>query len=385
MIDFDAATALANDDRTAFGLFHPEEATLEYRAMDLPNASRPDPLTVNQLTQPIDEYRAILRAVSDEVAEPLAEVENGIRRALETDDEILRPMLEHVAELGGKRLRPIMLLLSAKACGGVTDEAIRLAVAVELVHTATLVHDDILDEADYRRHRPALHRVFDRQASLLVGDWLFTEAYRLCNESTSTLPGRWLAQAAKDVCLGEIRQSKLAGDWTISLDDYLQIIGMKTGSLCAISCRLGAWAGGADDSTIGTLHDFGWKVGQAFQIHDDYLDYFGQATKLGKPLGNDLRDGKLTLPLVFFIQRASLADVEKLKVLTKERTAESLLACRKLMRVYGVDAATQRSAEALSQSAIHDFAPIYSSDPAAPNPSLELLEKLALTAVRRAA
>ncbi len=163
------------------------------------------------------------------------------------------------------------------------------------------MHDDILDNADHRRHRPTLHRTFDAQSSLLVGDWLFTQAYHLANQTSSTIPGLWLARAAKSVCEGEIRQSLSAGDLSIR-PQYLDTLAKKTGSLCAVACELGAWSAGAEATTCEVFHQFGLRLGQAFQVHDDYLDYWGDPAKLGKPIGQDFESGKATLPLIRWLE-----------------------------------------------------------------------------------
>jgi octaprenyl-diphosphate synthase len=250
----------------------------------------------------MEDYAYLLSLIIDDIAGPLGEVEALLRDQLSTEDSVLQPLLNHVLTLGGKRLRPMLTLLAAKASGGITRNAIRLAVAVELVHTATLVHDDILDNADHRRHRPSLHRAFDAQSSLLVGDWLFTQAYYLANQTSSTVPGLWLAQAAKAVCEGEIRQTLTAGDLSITTEQYLVMLAKKTGSLCAVACELGAWSAGAATTTCEAFNLFGLKLGQAFQVHDDYLDYWGDSSKLGKPIGQDFAAGKATLPLIRWLE-----------------------------------------------------------------------------------
>lgn len=262
--------------------------------------------------RPDREYAHVLKSIAGDLREPLERVETLLREQLFTDDDFLRPMLEHVIELSGKRLRPILAILSANALSGWNENTIRLAVAVELVHTATLIHDDILDGSESRRHRLTLHRAFDPQSSLLVGDWLFTQAYHLANQTGSTVPGTWLAAAAKKVCEGEIRQTMMAGDLSLSVDDYLEILGKKTGSLCAVSCSLGAWSANANLAQVERLEEFGWKLGQAFQVHDDYLDYWGDPQKMGKPVGRDFIAGKCTLPLIRLLAACNADDRQPL-------------------------------------------------------------------------
>ncbi len=179
------------------------------------------------------DYKAELEQALHLIANPLALCESVIADSLISNTPTVRPMLDHVKSLGGKRLRPALLLLSAQAFGEVTEEAIRLGAVVELVHTATLVHDDVLDHASVRRHRTTLHCKWDVPSAILVGDWLFTQAYNLANQGESTLPGRWIAWAAKSVCEGEIAQGMTAGNATVSQEEYLKMLAGKTGALCA--------------------------------------------------------------------------------------------------------------------------------------------------------
>nr|MCU0708600.1 polyprenyl synthetase family protein [Pirellula sp.] len=153
-----------------------------------------------------DAYRYAFQHAIACIASGMERVEDKIRTELQSQDPLVSEMLQYVAGLGGKRLRPALALLSARWLGKVTDETVRLATVVELVHTATLVHDDILDHATLRRHKPTVHVRWNVPSSVLIGDWLFTNAYRLANEGESTLPGRWVAVAAQRVCEGEIRQ-----------------------------------------------------------------------------------------------------------------------------------------------------------------------------------
>ncbi|AMV35767.1 Octaprenyl-diphosphate synthase [Pirellula sp. SH-Sr6A] len=243
-------------------------------------------------------YQWVLKKAMSLIEQDLAKVETCIVQGLASSDPSIQPMLDHVRTLGGKRLRPCLTLLSAKACGGVTEETIRLAAAIELVHTATLVHDDILDGADQRRHRPTTHTLWGVQDAILLGDWLFTHAYELANQGESTYPGRCIARAAKLVCEGEIRQGRSVGNLDLAESDYYDILGAKTGALCEVSCRLGAWSANASDSISERFAQYGYGLGVAFQIYDDWLDIWGDAASTGKTLGTDLEARKPTLPVI---------------------------------------------------------------------------------------
>ncbi len=246
----------------------------------------------------LDSYRDQLKIAIAPVREELKIVEQLLNSELKVGHSQIAEMLSYVADLGGKRLRPCLLLLAAKASGKVGEESIRLSVVVELVHTATLVHDDILDAAILRRHKETVHKKWSVPASVLVGDWLFTHAYGLANKGTSTIPGRWISDAAKQVCEGEIMQGNSIRHFELSLSEYMRLLDAKTGALCAVSCSLGAWSGGADESTCYRLQQFGLKLGTAFQVIDDWLDVWGRQDNAGKTLGTDLGSFKPTLPAI---------------------------------------------------------------------------------------
>ena len=251
---------------------------------------------IPSLKTPSESYREQLKMAMAPIAGELIQVEQMIRRELSTSDSRVAEMLSYVADLGGKRLRPCLLLLSAKTAGVTTEESIRLSVVVELVHTATLVHDDVLDEALIRRHKETVHQKWSVPASVLVGDWLFTHAYGLANRGTSTIPGRWISDAAKQVCEGEILQGQSIRHFEMDIPEYLKLLDAKTGALCAVSCSLGAWSAGADESTCHRMQQYGLKMGTAFQVFDDWLDVWGQQDNAGKTLGTDLVSFKPTLP-----------------------------------------------------------------------------------------
>ncbi len=325
-----------------------------------------------------DYVRELASAIST-IQESLSRVEGLIQEQLVSRHCEVHSLLKYVAELGGKRLRPALVLLSAKAQGEVNDESIRCATAVELVHTATLIHDDILDNADVRRHRPSLHCRANVHDSILIGDWLFTQAYALVNEGESTVPGRWIARAAKEVCEGEIRQNLSINQLSLSIDDYLFMIGQKTGSLCAVSCALGAWSAGGDSKQCEAFHTFGWKLGTAFQVHDDCLDYWGSGDRLGKAIGGDFSSGKLTLPILHLLAISSEPDRELLLGCLKSRGIEAFDRVKSLLDRYRVGEYCRDKTRRLSQEAIACLRISCSS------PDRVYLERLAISAVERGA
>lgn len=228
-------------------------------------------------------------------------VDRQLRDALHSDAPFVDELLCYVADLGGKRMRPALLLLTAEACGGIRPEHHTLAAVVEMIHTATLVHDDILDEAEVRRHRSTVHRRWGQKAAILLGDHLFSRAFHLTSTVGDAETCEIIGRSTNVVCEGELRQSGSAGQWEISESDYFEIIGAKTAELCACCCELGARHAGATSPLSSSLRSYGYNLGMAFQITDDLLDLTGQARTVGKSLGTDLDLGKPTLPLIRFL------------------------------------------------------------------------------------
>ena len=232
----------------------------------------------------------------------MQQVEQLLREQMQSKYEDLSPLLAHGALLGGKRLRPALVLLAAKASGKSTQDHVVLGTVIEMIHTATLIHDDVLDAADQRRHLPTVNAKWNDQTSILLGDYLFAQAFTLSATLGSTQACQWIGDAARRVCEGELRQIFSSGSSQLSEEDYFDIIRGKTAELCRISCRLGAEHSGADQATQTALADFGENLGIAFQIADDYLDVWGSTERVGKTLGTDLLQAKPTLPLIRLLQ-----------------------------------------------------------------------------------
>ncbi|MEX0586468.1 MAG: polyprenyl synthetase family protein [Pirellulales bacterium] len=231
----------------------------------------------------------------------LAAVEAILRRELTSSDPFVDELARHGCRLGGKRLRPALLLLSAKAVSGVTPDHLTLAAVVEMIHTATLVHDDVLDEATLRRHHATVNARWDNEASVLLGDYLFTHAFYLASTTESTFACRTIGRATNITCEGEMRQLAASGRLDVSEDRYLAIIEAKTAELCACACRLGAHVASAEPAVEEALADYGRSLGVAFQITDDLLDLVGTESATGKSLGTDLEKRKATLPVIHLL------------------------------------------------------------------------------------
>jgi len=237
------------------------------------------------------------------VAADLEEVERVLARTLKSRYAAVAAVVEHVRHYRGKRLRPALLLLTARACGRVTPAHHVLGAVVEMIHTATLVHDDVLDGADTRRHVATVNARWGNQTSVLLGDYLFTHAFHLASTLDDVRACRLIGRATNRVCEGEMCQGLERGNLELSEDAYFDMIDGKTAELIACCCQLGALYGGAGAEVVERLTRFGRWVGQAFQIADDLLDLVGEEKATGKSLGTDLEQQKLTLPLIRLLSR----------------------------------------------------------------------------------
>lgn len=261
---------------------------------------------MNTTTIPLAPPAVVPLDVYGPIAADLEEVERLLARSLRNKHPRVAEVVDHVRHYRGKRLRPVLLLLAARACGRVTPAHITLGAVVEMIHAATLVHDDVLDGAKVRRRVATVNTVWGTKTSVLLGDYLFTHAFHLA----STVDARACQQigAATDrVCEGELCQVLQAGNLDLTEGEYFDIIDGKTAELTACCTRLGAMYAGAPAEVVEAMARFGRFVGQAFQIADDLLDLVGQETLAGKSLGTDLEQGKLTLPLIHLL-RSPLGD-----------------------------------------------------------------------------
>jgi octaprenyl-diphosphate synthase len=215
------------------------------------------------------------------------------------------PLLaEHLIAAGGKRLRPLLTVGAARLAGGRGDAALKLAAAVEFIHTATLLHDDVVDSSALRRGKVAAHLIWGAPSSVLVGDFLFARAFELMVETGSMRALEILARASRVIAEGEVLQLTRAHDLKLTQSVYLEIIGAKTAELFAAAAEAGAVSAGADERGAAALRSFGHSLGLAFQLADDALDYDGSTEMLGKNAGDDFREGKATLPLILAISRS---------------------------------------------------------------------------------
>jgi octaprenyl-diphosphate synthase len=262
--------------------------------------------------------RPVLARMLAPIAADMLEVECRLERELRHPDPFIDELAQHSFRLGGKRLRPALLLLSAQAVGSINDDHRTLAAVVEMIHTATLVHDDVLDEAQVRRHRDTVNARWSNQTSVLLGDYLFTHAFYLASTLETTFGCRAIGEATNTVCEGELKQTAAVGHFDLSRDAYFDIIEAKTAELCACCCRLGAHYAGGDATTVERLTSFGRSLGNAFQVVDDLLDLEGEEETTGKSLGTDLANRKMTLPLILLRDQLTKSDAARLQSLYEE-------------------------------------------------------------------
>lgn len=236
-------------------------------------------------------------------------VEERLHQAVEVEDHQLREILRYLLDSGGKRIRPALVVLASKFHDSDIEQVLPLAASVELLHTATLVHDDLLDGSVLRRGNPTLNANLSTGAVILVGDYLFARAADLAAATDSVPVVSIFARTLMTICSGELKQAFDQDGWRRTKEDYYQGTYSKTASLFAASTEAGALLSGASPPTVQALRDYGHNLGMAFQIVDDILDFTGDERELGKPIGSDLRQGTITLPLLLFLETHPEVDI----------------------------------------------------------------------------
>ena len=239
------------------------------------------------------------------VAEDMRAVDAVIRRRLGSEVVLINQIGEYIISAGGKRLRPVILLLVANALGYKGEYHHELAAVVEFIHTATLLHDDVVDESDLRRGRKTANAVFGNAASVLVGDFLYSRAFQMMVQANSMRIMQILADATNIISEGEVLQLLNMHDPDVTEERYLQVIRYKTAKLFEAAAQIGAVLSGADAATEEAAAEYGRRIGTAFQIVDDLLDYTATADQMGKNAGDDLREGKPTLPLIYLLRNGT--------------------------------------------------------------------------------
>ncbi len=289
----------------------------------------------------------MIKEVTSYLSGELARVEEIIKENLHSTIRVIPELSSYILESGGKRFRPMVTLLSAAICGGDMEKAAVAGAVVEYIHTATLLHDDVVDESDTRRGRRAAHKIWGNQASILVGDFLFARSFYLMTHHLPPEALTVMSAACVSLAEGEILQLLKSFDVATTEEDYYKIIYGKTAALISAACEVGAVLGG-DGVKREALRTYGEEVGYAFQISDDILDVVGDPKRTGKPVGNDLKEGKVTLPLIVALGRATSEEVRFVRdvLLAEEFSQEDFFRVREIIFKYeGVDEARKRAKE----------------------------------------
>jgi len=284
-------------------------------------------------------------AGADFLASAMERVDEVIRARLSSKVALVDQIGRYIVEAGGKRVRPRLLLLFADALGHEGPAQHELAATVEFIHTATLLHDDVVDESSLRRGRATANALFGNAASVLVGDFLYSRAFQMMVSVNQMRVLDVVADATNVIAEGEVLQLMNMHDPDLAVEDYLQVIRFKTAKLFEASARLGAILGKADAATEEACADFGRRLGTAFQLVDDLLDYEGRSEELGKNVGDDIREGKATLPILLAMARCSPEEREMLREAIRTGEVERLNQIIDVVRRTGAIEATRDAAE----------------------------------------
>ncbi len=254
----------------------------------------------------------------------IKKVESHIREQVRDFDPGVEPYMEYVCATSGKRIRPALVILTGGATGELNENHLNLGVILELIHMATLVHDDIIDGASTRRQVATANAKWGNGIAVLLGDALFSHALKLSTEFDNQELCRAISLASREVCQGEILQTQRRFDLNVTKEDYFKMIEMKTGALFAAACQLAAIISGSPKKISTAMYDYGMKLGTAYQIYDDIVDLIGSEDQIGKTLGTDLEKGKLTLPILNLLDRANPKQKEQLSKRIIEQQALDL-------------------------------------------------------------
>ncbi len=281
---------------------------------------KPEPLNTNQQNENIlIKWRHLY-------SKELDNVDDVILNMSQNDVPLIPQLVKHIISSGGKRLRPIMTILSAKLCGYEGERHIKLAACIEFIHTATLLHDDVVDESDLRRGSPTANNIWGNAASVLVGDYLLSKAFQIMAQDGSLKILEILSNTSSIITEGEVKQLSAINNIQTDEATYIDIISRKTAQLFAAACRVGAVIAEQSNDKEEALEEFGKHLGIAFQITDDALDYCAKQEELGKTIGDDFREGKVTLPVIIAYKKSNEDEKEfwKNAIKGKERNIEQL-------------------------------------------------------------
>ncbi len=290
------------------------------------------------------------------IADDMREVDKVIAARLSSSVPLESQVAQYIISAGGKRLRPALLLLMSGALEYKDAQRFNLAAVVEFIHTATLLHDDVVDESTLRRGRPTANENFGNPASVLVGDFLYSRAFQMMVDTNNMRVMHILAEATNIIAEGEVQQLMNTHDASLTEAAYLNVIRSKTAKLFEASARLAAVLAGSPEHVEKACADYGQALGTAFQVIDDVLDYDGDAAEMGKNLGDDLREGKVTLPLIIAMQRGTAEQCALIKHAIEVGETDNLPAVIEIVKTTGALDATRQAAAAQAQLAIDAIA-----------------------------
>ncbi|MBN1352874.1 polyprenyl synthetase family protein [candidate division KSB1 bacterium] len=295
-----------------------------------------------------------LQQICKPIESDLQEFEVRLQEKLKSDVELLDTVIHYVLQNQGKRFRPILVLLTAQMTGKVTADSIHGAIMVELLHTATLIHDDVVDESDTRRGHPTIHKVWQNKVAILTGDYLFAKALISLVDVERLDAIRILSQAATRMSEGELLQIERRMDYKMNESIYYKLVSDKTASLISAACQLGAVTSSDRNNGDVTrkMSDFGEYLGIAFQIKDDLLDYTGDENKIGKPVAKDILENKITLPLIYALKNSDQKQSEQIiKIINDSPSAKDIDTIRKYVITHGgIDFAKDKARQYADQA-----------------------------------
>lgn len=293
------------------------------------------------------------KEIFDLVKSDLRRVEDEIALESVSSVDAITTISRYLQSSGGKRLRPSLLLLCSKLIGDGGPSAIRLGAVVEIIHAATLVHDDVIDAAEIRRGRPSTNAQWGNHTSVLAGDWLYMQAFQIAVRERNFRVLDILIGLTQMMVEGELLQLERIGKIDVSEADYMELVHRKTAGLFSACARLGSLVAGADSATEDKLGEYAWNLGMAFQLVDDMLDFTAREQTLGKPVGGDLREGKITLPLIYALERATPEERRPIETVLKERNYADVpfREVRALIERYNGFERTQERAQAFTHKA----------------------------------
>ena len=308
--------------------------------------------------------RSGLEPLTAMVSDELEAVNRLILERMDSPVSLIPQLAGHIIAAGGKRLRPILTLASARLCGYQGQRHLHLAACVEFIHTATLLHDDVVDQSDLRRGLSTANALWGNQPSVLVGDFLFSRAFQLMVADGSLKVLKILSDASAVIAEGEVQQLMTTNDTATTVEDYLAVVGAKTAALFAAACRIGAVVGERPEAEEAALESYGRNFGIAFQVIDDLLDFSARQAELGKTIGDDFREGKITLPIILAFARGDAEEqafwrrcLENL-----DQSEADFTRALELMHGHGVFADTMAYAKAYASDA-RDALAVFPSSP----------------------